>query len=314
MFDSIFFSLSLPSIKELLSAKEFKALYDGVYKYNYLYEPDHPLYGECAIREMQNEDLTILVLLALRYIKSVKINNGFKKITEQHVSNAIVEMRDIWDRLCFSSYHFIQMTELEEFDDIDPRTFYVDHAKMIFRNILFAIGEFKNTTTNRLFFNNFNKMDETINLLIFDKNNKGNIGQPTPFMNDEIQSLKECINNLLSVHSPLDYLPIDIIKLLDKELYTLKYKDFEHRKGIVSWHNIINQIKNTDNLLVVKDFLDRAIKSTINDKDNRNTIIEYLDSKVEEVINPKPISHTTNNFFAPVSQVANNIEHQEIKK
>ena len=108
---------------------------------------------------------------------------------------------------------------------------------------------------------------------------------------------------------------MDIVKVLDKELYNLKYKDYKQRNGIVSWYNIINQIKCTDQLLVVKDFLDRAIKSTVDEKEVKDTIIDYLDSKVDQIRNNQTATSITNNYNAPIGQVVQeqHVDHLNTK-
>ena len=299
MFDSIFFHLSQPAIKELLSVKEYVTLYNAVDKYNFTYFPDHPIFGECTTKEIPNEDMTILVLLALRYIRSTRIS-GCNKITDQHFSNAVIDMRDIWNKLCLCSYRFQQIVDLEYFEDIDNREIFVNEAEKIFDNILFAIGEIKKTKHLIGYFND---------------TKFGTKSSPTPFSDDEIVKLKESVNYLLSLHSPLDDLPMDIVKVLDKELYNLKYKDYKQRNGIVSWYNIINQIKCTDQLLVVKDFLDRAIKSTVDEKEVKDTIIDYLDSKVDQIRNNQTATSITNNYNAPIGQVVQeqHVDHLNTK-
>lgn len=96
-------------------------------------------------------------------------------------------------------------------------------------------------------------------------------------------------------------------------------KDEFNHNPYVYWENLINSIKPTDDTAKLGNFLHRvADTSNMNSDIIKQRINAAITQKVDNVDTEIklnfPTSHTTNNFFAPVGQVANNIEHQEIKK
>jgi hypothetical protein len=281
MVDSIFSNNSKDSILDLIKVEHMQELYSATQ--DYVYKDVEP--WECPPYEPL--DVFVLTLIALRQVRQYKLH-GCKKIKAEHISDIINEMSKTWGKMQACSYEVRRAKEEDWYDDRFIE-FYVYEASVMLILLLHLNGDIR--TTKQV-----NEMFASLgyhNAKTFAWNNK--------------EKLKQCLSYLLSPSSYIEYVPMDIIKVLDNEYYKKKYRDFKASKSLVSWYDIINQIKSSDQHLIIKDFLDRAIKATITDiydRDVRDNTIAHLDKVVATASKPLQQPSIVNNFNAPISNFA----------
>lgn len=253
MNDSIFSSQSRTLILKLLYCDELATFFTAINDYNVLIDPK----TEEVVEAPEDPcDLAILVLLALRNIRGKKLHSDFR-LTSKQINEAILDMHSYWFKLCMCSYSYKQIMEKGEkfYEREDPKHNYTRIAYHIFMNMLFVLGDVEKEDIHHLY--EWSNKDE----------------------------LKDSLFKILRHPTLLDHLPTDIMAILNKEYYTLKYEDYQVEKALVSWFDIVNSITEDqlDDIKAIKYFINEALENSTLPRWTNAAIKEQFKTKIKNI-------------------------------
>lgn len=247
------------------------------------------------------EELATILLFLLSKVRTAK--QFCKKLKDEHILLIVKETHNVIHKICMSSYSYTNNYDDEYgyHDYPDPKFELFKRTVYIFILLLHLTEDIKSTKKTSNFLKIKYPYLDTVS--------------PYSFKNQE--ALKQCVLNLYNSELNFDIAPMTAIQ------YMASYNQFMHQKewfennAFVSWKSIIKKLEKEDNWLVIKDFLDRTIKKTIDDTIIRERVIQMLDDRVEEIRKPKPTPAqpvTKNYHIDKVDQFVDTIQEQTIKK
>lgn len=244
------------------------------------------------------EEMGITLLFLLSKVRTAR--QFCKKLKDEHILLMIRETHNVIHKMCMSSHDYMRHYD-EEYgyhDYIDPEIELFERSVYIFILLLHLTELIKSPKKTSSF------LKETYPYL--------KMVSPYSFKNQE--ALKQCILNLYNSDLNFDVAPMLAVQ------YLSKYRQFRHQEAyykenaFVSWSTIIKKLEKEDNWLVIKDFLDRTIKKTIDDTFIREKVIEELDNRVEAIRKPTPVSVNKTYNFEKVDQFVDTIQEQTIQQ
>lgn len=257
MYQSIFSRLSRPVFSQLLTSKELDTFFVAIGDYNIIVDAKT---GEVMDAPEDPMDLAILVLLALRNIRSKKLY-GITHLSKEEIKKAILDMHTIWFKLRSCSYSYRKI----DYDDAESTSLnYTRIATHIFENILRLFGDVEEQDVTH------------------------------PFYWENEDKLKDSITNILKHPTLLDHLPMDIMKVLDNEYYTKTHEEFMEEKAMVSCFDIVDSLTEDqlEDIIPIRFFIQEAL----GDRFPRwiNTAIKQkLTDKIKELKKSQQTHHTT---------------------
>ena len=244
------------------------------------------------------EEIGTTLLFLLSRVRAAK--QFCKKLKDEHILLITKETRNVIHRMCMSSHDYMSNYD-EEYgyqDFTDPEIDLFERSIYIFILLLHLTEDIKSPKKTSSF------LKATYPSL--------KIVSPYSFKNQE--ALKQCILNLYNSELKFDIAPMVAVQHLSS------HREFRHQQkwfkdnAFVSWVTIIKKLEKEDNWLVIKDFLDRTIKKTIDDTFIREEVIEVLDNRVEAIRKPTPIPVNKTYNIDKVEQFVDTIQEQTIQQ
>lgn len=272
-FEHVFDRDTTEKMKRMYERDELKVLYDAVNEANQLFNSPYC----CFLNDYKATTEEIMTVL-LYGLARVKIAKQFcKKIQYNHLQLFIDAIKAMIHPFCMSSYMYEQLWDenMAKFMSLqEPEGDIFERVVYIFLTILHLIGDIE-------------CLDKALAIVKKRYNISYKLIEKFSFTN--AQKLKQSVVHLLT-KSNLSIEQIHVVATTHLTCHNIneRCKQQINDKAFVTWQSVINQIQKTDELLVVKDFIDRAIKATIKDRNVKETTISYLDRQIENIKNPQP--------------------------
>lgn len=286
-------SLEKHEFAELMNAiKEWDEVFSERPEFEF-YEYDHSI-----VYHVPPEEIGTIVLFLLSKVRTAK--NFCKKLKDEHILLIAKETQNVIHKMCMSSHDYMINYD-EEYgyqDFIDPEIELFKRSVYIFTLLLHLTEDIKSPKKT----SSFLKATYPYFKMVL----------PYSFKNQE--ALKQCILNLYNSDLNFDIAPILAVQ------YLSHHREFRHQQkwfkdnAFVSWVTIIKKLEKEDSWLVIKDFLDRTIKKTIDDTFLRAEVIEVLDSRVEEIRKPTPVPINKTYKIEKIDQFVDTIQEQTIQQ
>lgn len=244
------------------------------------------------------EEMGTTLLFLLSKVRTAK--KFCKKLKDEHILFMIKETHNVIHKMCMSSHDYMKNYD-EEYgyhDYIDPEIELFKRSVYIFILLLHLTEDIKFPKKTSSF------LKATFPYL--------KIVSPYSFKNQEV--LKQSILHLYNSDLNFDVAPMLAVQHLSLYRQYRHLEDYYERNAFVSWESIIKKLEKEDNWLVIKDFLYRTIKKTVDNTSIREKVIEVLDNKVEEIRKPTPVPINKTYNFEKVDQFVDTIQEQTIQQ
>lgn len=301
---TIFDDTTRKRIGKSLEKHEFAELMNAIKEWDEVF-PERPeflipegYYDHSLACHMPPEEMGTTLLFLLSRVRIAK--QFCKKLKDEHILLIVKETRNVIHRMCMSSYVYMKNYD-EEYgyqDYTDPEIDLFERSVYIFILLLHLTENIKSPKKTSSF------LKATYPYL--------KIVSPYSFKNQE--ALKQCILNLYNSELNFDIAPMVAVQHLSS------HREFRHQQkwikdnAFVSWVTIIKKLEKEDNWLVIKDFLDRTIKKTIDDTFLREKVIAVLDNRVEAIRKPTPVPVNKTYNIEKIEQFVDTLQEQTIQQ